>query len=157
MIDGDGPSAIGPSAAPFLSSRLDAVRCVLQVVQGRARADSAWPITIDHQCLRAVPLGSQFRQHSGEDALFAPTPLTIVEGIWRAILGRRVPPSQPIAIDEENPAQQTPVIDARLALGLSEEGAEKLYLRLRQLEKIRYVAARFSNSESRCYLPINGS
>lgn len=127
------------------------------MVQGHARTDGAWPITIDHQCLRAVPFGSQFRQHSGEDALFAPTPPTIVKGIWRAILGRHVSPSQPIAIDEDNPAQQALVIDARLALGLCEEGAEKLYLQLRQLEKIRHVAARFSNSEARCALPINRS
>jgi len=48
----------------------------------------------------------------------------------RAILPGRVAPSQAIAIDEDYPGQNTPVIDAGLAMGLWEEGFETRHLRI---------------------------
>jgi len=51
-----------------------------------------------------------------------------MEGLGRAIRPRRIAPSQPVAIDEDYPAQHTPVIDPRPAMALREERLQPLHL-----------------------------
>lgn len=67
-----------------------------------------------HRLLLAVP-GSQSGHHPREDALVAPALPAVVERLVRPVFLRRVSPAQPITIDEDNPTQDAPIIDARLA------------------------------------------
>ena len=66
---------------------------------------------VDHHCLWCGGFGGQSVHHSGEDAHVTPPLPTVVEGLCRPVFLRRVTPAQAIAIDEYNPAQNTPVID----------------------------------------------
>lgn len=76
---------------------------------------------VDHYRVSFPALIGQFEQHPSKDAFLAPTLPPTVEGLVRTIGVRRVSPPQPIAIDEDNPAQHALVVDARLAVGLWEE------------------------------------
>ena len=112
---------------------------------------------VDHQRAGLAALTGQFQQHPGEHTLVAPPLPTVVERLRRTVFRGRVPPSQPITINEDNPAQHAPVIDTWFAVGFREEGFEALHLHLRQPEKIAHVTARFSGSESADQNKINGS
>ena len=93
---------------------------------------------VDHHRLRSGGLGGQAFHHPGEGAFVAPPLPTVAEGLWRAILPGRIAPPQAIAIDEDYPAQYTPVIDARLAMALGEEGLKPRHLRVGQPEKVAH-------------------
>lgn len=107
---------------------------------------------IDHDVF-----GSQPGHHLREDTLVTPSLPTVVKDLVRALFPWRIPLSQAIAIDEDNPAQDTPIIDARLAMGLRKIGLKPRHLRVAQPEEIRHVTARFSDGESRRSTQINGS
>ena len=85
---------------------------------------------IDHHGLFLAAFRGQTHHHPGEDALVAlPLPADVERLVWAR--GRRgIAPTQPIAIDEDNPAQDTPVIDAWLAMGLREVGLQTSHLRI---------------------------
>jgi hypothetical protein len=51
-----------------------------------------------------------------------------------------ITPAQPVAIDEDYPAQHPPVIDPRLAAGLRKERPQLLPLRVRQPKEIAHLA-----------------
>ncbi len=96
-----------------------------------------------HRAFFAV-LGRQTSHHQREDApITRPLP-AVAERLVRVVLRRRVAPAQPIAVDEDNPAQHTPIIDARLAVGLREIGLKTQHLRVRQPDEIRHVHRSFS-------------
>jgi hypothetical protein len=80
-----------------------------------------------------------------------------VKGLRRAILLWRIAPPQAIAIDEDYPAQHTPVIDTRLAMALGEEGLEPSHLRVGQPEKVAHRSVSLRRRESRRRSKINGS
>jgi hypothetical protein len=81
---------------------------------------------------------------------FTPLPPVVV-GLRRAILLWRIAPPQAIAVDEDYSAQHPPVIVARLAMALGEEGLEPSHLRVGQPEKIahRLVSLRSLNHAER--------
>ena len=110
---------------------------------------------IDHHGLLFAVIGSQTRHQPGEDALIALPLPAILERLVRAIGRRRVPPPQPVAVDEDNPTRHTSVIDAGFAMGLREEGLKTRHLRLRQPEKIRHGHRSFQSRESRHQAEIN--
>ena len=112
---------------------------------------------VDHQRVGSWPLLRQFKQHPREDALVTPALPPIVERLVRALFNRRVTPTQPIAIYEDNPAQNPAVIDPRLAVRLRKIGLQTRHLRLAQPEKIRHDTAPFWSRESRSTPEINGS
>jgi hypothetical protein len=93
---------------------------------------------IDHHRLRNGGFGSQPVHHPGEHPLVTPPLPPVVETLRRAILLWRIAPPQAIAIDEDYPAQHTPVIDARLAMALGEEGLKPRHLRVGQPEKVAH-------------------
>ena len=104
-----------------------------------------------HHRLRNGRLGGQAFHHPGEDAFLAPALPTIIEGLrWTILLGRIAPP-QAIAIDEDNAAENTPVIDARLAVALREKRLKAGHLRIRQPEKVAHdpVSLRSLNHAAR--------
>lgn len=99
-------------------------------------------------------LGSQTGHDPGKDALITPS---IVECLVRHILTRGISPPQPIAIYEDNPAQNAPVIHPWLAMGLRELGHQTRHLRVGQPEKTRHITALFSGGESRSGTEFKGS
>ena len=58
----------------------------------------------DHDSLLFAVVSRQSHHHPGEDALVAPPLPTVVERLMGAVFLWRIPPAQPIAIDEDNPA-----------------------------------------------------
>ena len=85
------------------------------------------------------------RHHRREDAPFTahrrspPALPAVAERLVRVIRFRRVTPTQPIAINKDNPTQDTAVIDARLAMGLRKANLHSRHLRIAQPEGIRHV------------------
>ena len=112
---------------------------------------------VDHHGLLLAVLGSQPRHHLRKDPPLAPAIPPVVERLVGAIVLQRISPTQPIAIDEDNPAQDAPIIDTGLAVGLREIGLKTRHLRIAQPEEIRHVTAQFSRDESCHSAEINGS
>ena len=81
--------------------------------------------------------------HTREDPFLAPTLPTTVKRFVRPIGFGSVPPAQAIAIDEDNPAQDPPVIDPWFAVRLREDGGELGHLLIGQSEQIAHVTAPF--------------
>lgn len=95
---------------------------------------------VDHDRLDIPTLGGQFGEDAGKDTQPAPAHPSVVERLGRAIGRRRIPPSQPIAVDEDNPAQNLPVIHARHPVRQRKMWLEPLHLRLGQPEQIIHMA-----------------
>jgi hypothetical protein len=66
-----------------------------------------------------------------------------------------ITPAQPVAVDEDYPAQHPPVIDPRLAARLRKERPKPLHLRVRQPKEIALLAPSLWELESRRQLLIN--
>ena len=87
--------------------------------QARSRAVRLRVSRVDHDGLLLGAFRRQPRHHPGEDPhVTSPLP-SVAERLRRAILTRRIAPPQAIAIDEDHPAQNTPIINPRL-VGSSE-------------------------------------
>lgn len=97
---------------------------------------------IDHNRRRLLCLRRQSLEHPGKHAHFAPTLPAIVKRLGRTIFSWSVTPAQAIAIDENYAAQNTSIIDPRLAMALWKVGPEPIHLLLSQPEKITHVAHR---------------
>ena len=87
---------------------------------------------VDHERVGLVALTGQFQQHLGKDTFLAPPLPAAVQSLVRTIGSGRVPPAQAIAIDEDNSAEDTLVIDARLVVRLWGEGCKLRHLRVVQ-------------------------
>jgi len=96
---------------------------------------------VDHQYIGLITLPRQFDQDTGEHTLAAPTHPSVVQRLWWAIFTRCISPTQPIAIDEDNPAQHALVIHPRLAMRLWKEGLKTLHLFVGQPEKVTQITA----------------
>ncbi len=93
---------------------------------------------VDHEDLLFAAFGSQPFHHAGEDPHIAPPLRSVVERLgWTILMGRIAPP-QPIAIDEDYAAQNSPVIDPRLAMALREERLQPLHLLVGQPEQVAH-------------------
>ena len=86
---------------------------------------------VDHHGLPLAVLSGQTGHHPGEDTLIAPALPTVVERLVWTIGFRGVPPTQPVAIDENNSTQHASIINARLAVGLWKKGRKTRDLRIR--------------------------
>jgi hypothetical protein len=95
--------------------------------------------------------------HLGEDPLITPPLPTVVDCLVRSIVPRGIAPPQAIAIDEDYPNQNRPVINRRLAMGFGGIGLKTRHPRITQPEEIRPVTARFSSDESPQQTEINGA
>ena len=93
---------------------------------------------IDHHSLLFTVFGSQTGHHPCEDAFVAPPLPTIIERLVWAIRRRGIAPFQTIAINEDNAALHTSIINAWFAVELGEERLKTRHLRIRQPEKIRH-------------------
>ncbi|SDX92243.1 hypothetical protein SAMN05444358_11635 [Ruegeria halocynthiae] len=83
---------------------------------------------VDHGRLLFAMLSGQADHHLGKDAFVAPPLPAVVQGLVRPVLPGRIPPSQPIAVDEDNSTQNAPIINAWLAMGLGKEGLQTRHL-----------------------------
>jgi hypothetical protein len=99
---------------------------------------------VDHHSLLFAVRRSEPGHHPREDAFLAPTLSAAVKRPMWTIGGRSVAPTQAIAIDEDNPAQHTPIIDARLAVRLRKERGKLGHLFIGQPVKVAHVKAPFS-------------
>ncbi len=77
---------------------------------------------IDHQRVRAAAFFRQPKKHLCEDAFFAPPLPATVKLIVGPVFLRRIAPSQAIAINEDNAAQNPAVVNPWLAVGLGKTG-----------------------------------
>ena len=112
---------------------------------------------VDHHGRLFTVLGRQPRHDPGEDTPVAPKLPAVVKRLVWAVFPRRISLPQTIAIDEDNPAQDTSIINPGLAVRLGEVRLQTRHLRIAQPEKIRHVHRSFSNGESRSPNQINGS
>src|SRR3546814_4029563 len=88
---------------------------------------------VDHDRLAFGSLRCrQAFHHADEDAFVAPPLPAIVERLCRAIFSRRIPPPQPITIDEDDTAQNAPVTNPRTAMALRKIGLKTRHLLVRQ-------------------------
>ena len=97
-------------------------------------------LDVDHHRFRDGGLGGQPSHHPGEDPLVAPPLPTIVEGLRRNILPRRIAPPQAIAVDENYAAQHPQIIDTGLAMALGKEGPQPRHLRFCLPEKVAHLS-----------------
>ena len=104
---------------------------VWYVVQGKTK--NPVPVScVDHHGRLLTVLSRQPGHDPGEDTPVAPSFPTVVERLVRAVFPRRISPPQAIAIDEDNPAQDTPVINPGLAARLGEVRLQTRHLRIAQ-------------------------
>ncbi len=75
---------------------------------------------VDRDGLLLGALGGQTFHDPSKDPHVAPTLPAVIERLRRSIFPGRVAPAQAIAIDEDYAAQDTPVVDAWLAMALGE-------------------------------------
>jgi len=90
--------------------------------------------------LRILPLARQFGQHSRKHPRSAPPHPSVIKRLWRTLLPWRIPPTQAIAMEEDNSAQHTLVVNARNAVGQRKKWFQPLHLRICQPEKITHAA-----------------
>lgn len=90
---------------------------------------------IDHHSRPPPVLSGQAHHDPGEDASIAPTFLSVVECLVGAILPWGVAPPQAIAIDENNAAQDSPVIEPGLAVRLRKIRIKMRHLLIARLER----------------------
>ena len=93
---------------------------------------------VNHDGVRFRPARYQGAEYSIKYTHSRPTDEAIVEGLVRSINFRRVPPSQAVADDVDNPADDKAVIDTRPAVGSWEVGSDTLQLRFGKPVVIRH-------------------
>lgn len=87
------------------------------------------------------PVG-ELGQHLSKDVFVPPGLPTIVESLVQTIHLRCIPQAQPIAIYEDNPVQDTPVVGTRLAVGLRDVCFQTRRLRIAEPEDISPLSFR---------------
>ena len=83
--------------------------------------------SIDHHAPLLTMIRRQPDHHLGEDPLVTPPLPTAVDCLVRFILPKDIAPPQAIAIDEDYPDQNRPVVNRRLAMGFGEIGLKTRY------------------------------
>lgn len=81
--------------------------------------------------------------HPREDAFLAPTLPMDMTRLVKAIGGRRIIPAQTIAADQDNPAQNSPVVAPELTVRLWKVEFQTCHLRAGQSEKNAHFPALF--------------
>jgi len=98
---------------------------------------------------------SQAFHHLEKDALVAPAFPAIIKRLGRAIFLRRIAPPEPVAIDEDDAAQNASIINALATMALGEIGLKTCHLLVRQPNKLLISLAPRRLSESKPFLQIN--
>ena len=93
---------------------------------------------VDHQSVRRARLAREPCEDAVEDAKAAPADEAVVEGLVRAVGGRRVALAQAVADNEDDAARDATIIDAGNAVGKWEEGLDPLHQGGREQENISH-------------------
>src|SRR3546814_4345818 len=99
--------------------------------EARCRAVCLQVGRVEHDGLRVGACGSQPLHHTEEDTPFTPPLPPVVQRLWRTIRARRSTPPQPVAVDEDDPAQHPPIINPRLAMALGKVRLQTRHLLIR--------------------------
>jgi hypothetical protein len=83
---------------------------------------------VDHDDLGLLRLRRQFSQVLGEHAHPVPPFQAVVGRLWRSTHLRRIGSARPIVIDEDNAAQNTPIINTWLSMALWKIGPKPRHL-----------------------------
>lgn len=94
--------------------------------------------------------------HPREHACLARALPPVIQRLIGNIVVRRIPPAQPVSIDEHDAAQDPAVINARLAVALRKEPSQSLHLLFRQPKQVAH-ANPLAEPESDRSHHINGS
>jgi hypothetical protein len=94
--------------------------------------------TVDHLSLRRARLAREPCEDAVEDAKAAPADEAVVEGLVRAVGGRRVALAQAVADNEDDAADDATIIDAGNTVGKCEEGLDPFHLGGREQENISH-------------------
>ncbi len=98
---------------------------------------------VNHDCPLFTVLGGQACHNPCEDAFLAPTLSPAVERlVWSVFFGG-ISPAQPFTIDENNPTQDAPIIDPRLAVRLRDKRGDLGHLLVGKPIKVALVIAPF--------------
>lgn len=81
---------------------------------------------VDHDSLVLGVLRGERFQHPGKDTHVRPPLPSVVEHLRWTIRPKRITPPQTIAIDEDYPVQNPPIIDAPLTMPLWKERSQPL-------------------------------
>lgn len=114
---------------------------------------------IDHQALWRPRTTGEHGEDAVEHAETSPSHEAVVEGLVRPILGRRVAPAQPAAVDMEDAANHPFVVDRGHAVREREVGRNPPALRPAQPEQISHGSTSGDHGVShpdRALAPING-
>src|SRR5690606_29153384 len=88
---------------------------------------------VDHDCLELWSLRhSQAFHHPDKDTLVAPALPAVVKRLGRAVFLRRIAPPEPVAVNEDDPAQNAPIINALATMALGEIRTKTSHLLVRQ-------------------------
>ena len=99
---------------------------------------------VDHQNISRRPGGSgQFFEDFLEDALARPANEPVVERFVRAIFTGRITPALPIANNEYNSTQNTPIINTRATVGFGKMRPKAVHMRLMQPKQITHGTTPF--------------
>jgi len=120
------------STPPFLAPRHEVVRYALSLTSLQTAIAGQWVSRIDGVRLVVGGFCRQPDHDPRKHAHVAPPFPSVVERLVGAILSRRIAPAQAIAIEEDNAAQDTPVINAWHAMALRKIGPQPLHLSFAQ-------------------------
>jgi hypothetical protein len=87
---------------------------------------------LNHDGLGLDLLGGYALHHPGEYAHVAPSLPAVIQCLVRPVFPRRIPPAQAVPVDENDPAQNAPVIDLGLVVTLGEIGRRTYHLPVHQ-------------------------
>src|SRR3984885_13541790 len=93
---------------------------------------------VDHEPLRFAALARQFGENLVEHAQAAPADEPIVDRLVRAIVARRVAPTQPVLDHKDDGADDPPIVDPRDPMREREIPLNSTHLSLRQQEQISH-------------------
>lgn len=92
---------------------------------------------IDHQPIGLPALGGKRGEDAVEHAQAAPANEPVVDGLVRAVTGRRISPAQPVPDHEDDAADDPAIIDPRDAMRQWKIRLDPTHLRLAQQPQIR--------------------
>ncbi|KXJ00540.1 hypothetical protein AN414_24565 [Serratia marcescens] len=82
--------------------------------------------------------------HLDKYALVAPAFPAVIKRLRRAIFLRRITPTQPVAVDEDDAAQNASIINALAAMALGEIGLKTSHLLVRQPKQITHQSGSYT-------------
>lgn len=94
---------------------------------------------VDHDGLRLGFLGRKAFHHLSEHAHFVPPFPAILQCLVRPVLSGSIPPAQAVPVDEDDPAQDPPIVNPGLAVAHGEIWRKARHLLVRQPKQVAHT------------------